>query len=169
MRYGESKVAIDFSRHHLTHLDPSVLRDQHVPVELFIDYDRWIKPLARETWALREQNELRKPHEWVGLPAFTHWSYGRTNAEIEVRIVDYDPAAARFLVRNEELRVEAWRSRLYLRRPGESGPELEATRVSCLRLRTESLHFLRVQRLITKELTMRYSYLRQSNEVLKRI
>ena len=53
LRFGECKVGIDFARHHLTHLDPCVFRDDHVPVELFLDYDGWVKPLAKATWDLR--------------------------------------------------------------------------------------------------------------------
>jgi hypothetical protein len=46
MNWAECKVAIDFSRHHLTHLDPVVFTDDSIPVELFLDYERQIRPLA---------------------------------------------------------------------------------------------------------------------------
>jgi hypothetical protein len=42
LKFADCKIAIDFSRHHLTHLDPVVFRDDNLPLELFLDYDRWI-------------------------------------------------------------------------------------------------------------------------------
>lgn len=41
-------MATDFSRHHLTHLDPVVFGDDNLPLELFMDFDEWIRPLANE-------------------------------------------------------------------------------------------------------------------------
>lgn len=170
MRFGDCKVAIDFARHHLTHLDPCVFRDDHVPPELFLDYDGWIKPFAKEVWQLRQQNEMREPHQWRGLPATTHWSRpGKMNQVIDVEVVDYDPVTARFLVKNDELGLEAWRSRLYLIREEDRGGELEAARGLCIQLRKESLHYLRVQRLVTNDLAKRFSYLRLPNEALQSI
>jgi hypothetical protein len=43
-------------------------------------------------------------------------------------VVDFDATQARFLVRNEELGVVAWRSRLFLEREEDSGEEMEAAR-----------------------------------------
>ena len=115
MSYRECKVAIDFSRHHLTHLDPCVFRDGHVPLELFVDYEAWIRPLARDVRALRDLNELRKPEEWRGIPAKTHWSRpGGGTEQVEVEVLDFDPTGGRFFVKNATLGLEAWRTRLYL-------------------------------------------------------
>ena len=48
------------------------------------------------------------------------------------KVVDFDPAQARFLVRNDELGVVAWRSRLFMRREDDNLRELEAARVHSL-------------------------------------
>ena len=170
MRYSDCKVAIDFARHHLTHLDPVVFRDDNVPLELFVDYDKWIKPFAREARALKEQNELREEHELVGIAATTHYCHtDGPNTVLEVKVVDFDAAQARFLVRNDELGVVAWRSRLFLRREDDNVQEMEAAKLECLQLKAEALHYLRVQRLINDDMTKRYHYLRLSNDVLQRI
>lgn len=47
MTFADCKIAIDFSRHHLTHLDPVAFRDDNLPLELFLDYDKWIRGLAK--------------------------------------------------------------------------------------------------------------------------
>ena len=133
MRYSDCKVAIDFARHHLTHLDPVVFRDDNVPLELFVDYDRWIKGFAIETRALKEENELREEHEFVGIMASTHFSHPNgPNTTIEVKVVDFDATQARFLVRNDKLGVVAWRSRLFLRRDDDDIKAMEEARLESL-------------------------------------
>jgi len=133
MRYSDCKVAIDFARHHLTHLDPVVFRDDNVPLELFVDYDRWIKGFAIETRALKEENELREEHEFVGIMASTHFSHPNgPNTTIEVKVVDFDATQARFLVRNDKLGVVAWRSRLFLRRDDDDVKAMEEARLESL-------------------------------------
>jgi hypothetical protein len=47
MNFMECKVAIDFTRHHLSHMDPVIFRDDNLPLELFLDYDEMIRPFAR--------------------------------------------------------------------------------------------------------------------------
>jgi hypothetical protein len=170
MRYSDCKVAIDFARHHLTHLDPVVFREDNVPLELFVDYDRWIKAFASEVRDLREQNELREEHELVGIPATTHYCHcDGPNTTIPVKVVDFDAAQARFLVRNDELGVVAWRSRLFLHREDDHLEDLESAKRQCLAMKAEALHALRVQRLINEDMAKRYPYLRLANEVLQRI
>ena len=73
-------------------MDPVVFRDDNVPVELFVDYDQWIKAFARDVRALREQNELRGERDQVGIHATTHFSRpGAPHAVISVNVVDFDP------------------------------------------------------------------------------
>jgi hypothetical protein len=135
-----------------------------------VDYDHWIKAFAREVRALREQNDLREERDQVGLAATTHFSRpGAPNPTIAVKVVDFDPAQARFLVRNDELGIVAWRSRLFLRRDSDNAQEIEAARLLSLQMKAEALHYLRVQRLINDEMAKRYHYLRLSNDVLKKI
>jgi len=69
MDFADCKVAIDFARHHLTHLDPVIFRDDNLPLELFIDYEEWIKDLAKRVKELRKENELTEEHEKHGLKA----------------------------------------------------------------------------------------------------
>jgi hypothetical protein len=49
--FHDAKIAIDFQRHHLTHLDPLIFPDDNLPTELFLDYEVWIKDFAK---AVRE-------------------------------------------------------------------------------------------------------------------
>lgn len=63
----------------------------------------------------------------------------------------------------------AWRSRLFIRREDDKREDLDAHKKVAMQRKAEALHFLRLQRLINDEMTKRYSYLRLSNEVLKKI
>lgn len=115
MNFADCKVAIDFVRHHLTHLDPVVFRDDNLPLELFVDYDEWIRPSAKNVRSLRAENELREERDKIGIEARTHYFMrdGSRNL-IDVQILDFNPVNARFLVRNWELNIATWRSRLYV-------------------------------------------------------
>jgi hypothetical protein len=73
MNFMECKVAIDFTRHHLSHMDPVIFRDDNLPLELFLDYDNMIRPFAREIRSLKDENELREEKYWKGLLAMTHY------------------------------------------------------------------------------------------------
>jgi hypothetical protein len=42
----------------LTHLDPVVFKDENLPLELFLDYDIWIRSLAKTVRDLKSDNEL---------------------------------------------------------------------------------------------------------------
>lgn len=88
---------------------------------------------------------------------------------IPVRVQDFDPGKARFLVQNKEMDIETWRSRLYIRLPEDKREDLEAHKVEVMKRKAETLHYLRLHRLICGEMTKRYSYLRLSNEVLAKI
>jgi len=170
MKFADCKVAIDFARHHLTHLDPVVFRDDNLPLELFLDYDRWIKSFAREIRDLRAENELREEHEQPGIPATTdYYLRDGSKTSIDVKVHDYDPIQARFLVRNEEMGVLAWRSRLFIRREDDKRAALEAHKAEVVQRKVDALHYLRLQRLINEEMTKRYNYLRLSNDVLRKI
>ena len=59
--FAECKIAIDFARHHLTHLDPVIFHDESLPLELFLDYDIWLKPFAKEIRDLQIAKELVDP------------------------------------------------------------------------------------------------------------
>ena len=73
MNFSDSKVAIDFSRHHLTHLDPVVFKDENLPLELFLDYDIWIRSLAKTVRDLKNDNELLRQRDWRGIDATTFY------------------------------------------------------------------------------------------------
>ena len=78
---------------------------------------------------------------------------------IPVRVQDFDPGKARFLVQNKEMDIETWRSRLYIRLPEDKREDLEAHKVEVMKRKAETLHYLRLHRLICGEMTKRYSYL----------
>ena len=73
MTFADCKMAIDFTRHHLTHLDEVAFRDDNLPLELFLDYDKWIRPLTKSVKELKTQNELRDPDDIEGIKAKTHY------------------------------------------------------------------------------------------------
>mmetsp|Transcript_42650 Transcript_42650/g.65422 ORF Transcript_42650/g.65422 Transcript_42650/m.65422 type:complete len:98 (+) Transcript_42650:1808-2101(+) len=58
MNFQDSKIAIDFARHHLTHLDPVVFREDKIPLELFTDFDQWISPLVIKMKKMKREKEL---------------------------------------------------------------------------------------------------------------
>ena len=58
MNFQDCKIAIDFSRHHLTHLDPVVFKEDKIPLELFTDFDQWIQPLFHKVRKARKDKEL---------------------------------------------------------------------------------------------------------------
>ena len=167
LNFADSKIAIDFSRHHLTHLDPVVFPDDTLPAELFLDYDVWIREFAKAVRDMKADNELVDGGQTPGLEAFTdYFMKDGARKAIPVRVQDFDPGKARFLVQNKEMDIETWRSRLYIRLPEDKREDLEAHKVEVMKRKAETLHYLRLHRLICGEMTKRYSYLRLSNEVL---
>ena len=42
MNFTDCKIAIDFARNHLTHVDPVLFKDDKIPLELFVDFEEWI-------------------------------------------------------------------------------------------------------------------------------
>lgn len=74
MNYQDCKVAIDFARHHLTHADPVLFRDDKIPLELFIDFDEWIKPLFLKVRQLKLECQLEE-HELAGIKGKTDYYY----------------------------------------------------------------------------------------------
>ena len=116
MSFSDSKMAIDFTRHHLTHLDEMTFKDDSLPLELFLDFDIWIKGLAKAVKESKIDNELREPDDMQGIPAKTHY-YSKKDgrSQVDVKVLDYDPFKAKFLVKNSKLNVLTWRSRLYVR------------------------------------------------------
>jgi len=170
MTFADCKIAIDFSRHHLTHLDPVAFRDDNLPLELFLDYDKWIRGLAKSVKNLQVDNELREADEAEGLEAKTHYYLkGGTKKPIDVQVLDFDPFKARFLVKNAEMNIKTWRSRLYVCLKEDKAQELEAHRQEVMRRKADTLQYLRLHRLINDEMTKRYNYLKLSNSVLQKI
>ena len=170
LNFADSKIAIDFSRHHLTHLDPVVFPDDTLPAELFLDYDVWIREFAKAVRDMKADNELVEGGQTPGLEAYTdYFMKDGARKAIPVRVQDFDPGKARFLVQNKEMDIETWRSRLYIRLPEDKREALEAHKVEVMKRKAETLHYLRLHRLICGEMTKRYSYLRLSNEVLAKI
>jgi hypothetical protein len=75
----------------------------------------------------------------------------------------------RFLVVNQEKNISTWRTRLYVRLEHDDPAELEQRKLEAFAWRENSLHYLRVHRLINDELTKRFSYISLNNEILARI
>lgn len=161
-------MAIDFARQHLTHVDPVLFRNDKIPLELFIDYADWIKPLYQQVRAAKRDNELDK--HYLGIAATTDYHFrDGTHKSVDVYVNDFNPSTQRFLVENAEYNIATWRSRLFIRLESEERELAKAEYQRVLQWRTESLHHLRVHRLINEQLLKRYSYLKLPDEVLIKI
>ena len=170
MNFVDCKIAIDFSRHHLSHLDPVVFRDDTMPLELFFDYDHWIKQFAKDLKELKVANELTEDQELLGLDAKTDYFFkDGSRRSIDVKVTDFDPSKARFIVKNPEYGIDTWRSRLFIRLPADKREEMVTHKLEVMKRKSETLHYLRLHRLISEEMTRRYNYLRLSNSVLEKI
>lgn len=167
MTFSDCKIAIDFSRHHLTHLDQITFKDDNLPLELFLDFDEWIKTLAKTVKDQKVQNELRTLDEIEGIPALTHY-YSKVDgrSQVKVGVIDFDPFNAKFLVYNKALNIMTWRSRMYVRLLKDNADKLEAHKKEVMKRKADSLQFLRVHRLINTEMTKRYNYLKLPNTSL---
>jgi hypothetical protein len=73
LNFADSKTAIDFARHHMTHMDKVVFRDDNLPIELFFDFERFIKGDVKRVRELRTVNELRDEDEKIGIKGKTHY------------------------------------------------------------------------------------------------
>ena len=107
-------MAIDFARQHLTHVDPVLFRNDKIPLELFIDYADWIKPLYQQVMAAKRDNELDKHYRGIAAKTDYHFRDG-TQKAITVHVNDFNPNTQRFLVENAEHNISTWRSRLFIR------------------------------------------------------
>jgi hypothetical protein len=164
--YLDVKAALDFSRLHLSHLDSVILKDDSLPLELFVSFEADVRPLVQRLKRQKTDNELNEGY--LGIPARTEIRYldGRAEA-VDVHIVDYNSQSQKFFVVNKKLRISAWRSILYLRLPGEQSRE--ALLRAILEHRAVSSQFLKVQNLINRELLRRYSFVQLPDRVLTRI
>jgi hypothetical protein len=72
-------------------------------------------------------------------------------------------------VKNKEINFSTWRARLFLRFKQDKDEEMDKAKVEAIRRKTETLHFIRLHKLILDEMTKRYTYLRLSNDVLQKI
>ena len=70
---------------------------------------------------------------------------------------------------NEEKNLDTWRGRLFVRLIDDDRKFMEKHKHEVMSRKAETLHYLRLHRLILKEMTKRYSYLRLSNKVLQKI
>lgn len=125
-----------------------MFRDDKIPLELFIDFDEWIKPLFLKVRRLRLECQLEE-HELAGIKGKTDYYYrDGSRKSIPVLVSDFDPSTQRFLVENKEQHISTWRSRLYVRLKGDLRETLEKQKHRVMAWKTESLHYLRVHRLI---------------------
>ena len=98
----------------MTHVDPVLFRNDKIPLELFIDYEDWIKPLYLQVREAKHDNE-RDRHN-LGIKARTDYDFGDgARKSIDVKVNDFNPNTQRFLVENTEHKVSTWRSRLFVR------------------------------------------------------
>jgi hypothetical protein len=168
MNYLDCKTAIDFSRHHLTHIDPVMFQDDKLPIELFINYEDWIKPLFNQLKQKREENELNDDYEGIDGETDYYFADG-SRKSIEVKVSDFDHQTQRFLVGNKAQNISTWRTRLYVRLADDDRDHLDAQKLDTFTWKEESLHHLRIHRLINDQLLSRFSYLRLSNELVTNI
>jgi hypothetical protein len=73
------------------------------------------------------------------------------------------------LVGNKAQNISTWRTRLYVRLADEDRDHLDAQKLDTFTWKEESLHHLRIHRLINDQLLSRFSYLRLSNELVTNI
>ena len=101
MNYQDCKFYIYFLRHHLTHADHVMFRDDKIPLELFIDFDEWIKPLFLKVRQLRLEYQI-KEYKFAGIKSKTDYYYrDESRKSILVLVSDFDPFTQRFLVENK--------------------------------------------------------------------
>lgn len=92
LNFADSKTAIDFARHHLTHMDRIVFKDDNLPIELFFDYEKFIRGDVKRVRELRAINELREDEDKIGIKGTTHYlMQDGTKKKIDVEVMDYDP------------------------------------------------------------------------------
>lgn len=71
---------------------------------MFLDFDVWIKDLAKACYDMRGINELRDENEKIGIPAETiYFLSDGTRKPIDCEVMSYDPLKARFLVANKDM------------------------------------------------------------------
>ena len=62
MTYQDYKSAIDFTRHHLTHVDPMIFGDDRLNLELFVDFGHIVAPLLQRLIKKRNETELNSDY-----------------------------------------------------------------------------------------------------------
>ena len=65
--------------------------------------------------------------------------------------------------------ISTWRTRLYVRLQDDNREVLSNQKLDTFTWKEESLHYLRIHRLINDELLNRFSYLKLSNELVTNI
>lgn len=73
MSFQDCKVAIDFCRNHLTHVDPLIFGEDRLPFELYVDFGGWIKPVVDQLIKERKAHELNSDYQ--GIPAKTEYFF----------------------------------------------------------------------------------------------
>lgn len=65
--------------------------------------------------------------------------------------------------------ISTWRTRLYVRLQDDNREVLRNQKLNTFTWKEESLHYLRIHRLINDQLLNRFSYLKLSNELVTNI
>lgn len=147
-----------------------VFRDDNLPVELFLDFEERVRPLAKAVRERQAETELAtNPYDGALDARAEVYDIKQEKFVTDVKILDYDPYRAKFLVGKPEINLKSWRSRLFLQLPGESLEELEKEKQVILTRKADSLHYLRVHRLIITDMIKRYDYIKMSDSVLENI
>lgn len=144
-------------------MDSVLYTQDKLPVELFIDFDKWIQPVIDKVTLAKEG---KGP---MVLAEITFYDKNMKPSQLDVRLTDFNPESLKFMVESLDLRIQTWRSRVYLTLKDED-PKLIATeRVLVEQRMMESIHYLRFHRLILKEFLHRFPYIRMNDHFREHI
>ena len=167
--YLDCLEAIDLTREYLTLLDSGCFNNDNLSPELFMNFKKWVESLIKEVARHQILNAAANSKPQYVMAETNYFEPDATAKKIDVRVQEYDPTTAKFLVDNEQLKVATWRSRLFMRLKTEPADVIANQRLKVKRLMQETKEYLRVQRLIQNDMMRRYPYVTMPDEVRKNI
>jgi len=101
------------------------------------------------------------------VPGQTYYNFSDgSRRNIPIFVCDFDPYSQKFFVQNKDLGVATWRSRLYICLDSDRQEDLDWQKAESMQQREQSLHYLRIHRLITSQMLKRYGYLKMPPHIL---
>jgi hypothetical protein len=161
----EFMEGVKFSNTELTHLDAHLIHDGNLTANYFMTDD--------ESVAIAKRLAEQYPKPLLGTTGYVFKNKGIQSIPIE--IVSYDPALHKFLIVNRDLGISLYREKPLFTLADDMAlgvlnwAEAEKTKKDAIALRAESKQYLRVARLIQKELLQRYAYIGMKEHVREAI